>query len=168
MTRVEDIMSKEVFRCYGDDSLSTAAQLMWEHDCGCIPVVDGLLHVVGIITDRDVCMAAYTQGRGLSEIPVSSVCTREVRTCRKDEPLTLAEEAMAQAQVRRLPVVDEDGALVGLLSLSDLAQHLKFVSSSRNGALGPRNLSTVLEAVSRPREATHASPETNVGLSAVS
>jgi CBS domain-containing protein len=164
MTRVADIISKEVYRCHEDDSLNTVAQLMWEHDCGCIPVVDGLSRVMGIITDRDVCMAAYTQGRNLSQIPVSSVYTRDVRTCKQDEPLARAEETMAQAQVRRLPVVDQDGTLVGILSLSDLAQHLKFVSLTRNGALGPRNLSTVLEAVSRPRPATHVEPQPTVEL----
>lgn len=157
MTRVEEIMSKATYSCHPDDPLNSVAQLMWEHDCGCLPVVDGLSHVVGIITDRDVCMAAYTQGRSLSEIPVSRAYTRDVKTCKKDEPLSRAEDTMTQAQVRRLPVVDDNGALVGLLSLSDLAQHMKFVSLGRNGSLGPRNLSTVLEAVTRPRT-THTTP----------
>jgi CBS-domain-containing membrane protein len=152
MTRVEDIMSKEVFSCHMEDSLNTAAQIMWEHDCGCVPIVDGLGCVLGIVTDRDVCMAAYTKGARLADIPVSSTCTRELRTCKTDEPLSHAEETMTRAQVRRLPVTDADGHLVGMLSLSDLAQHLRLVSLGKSNPLGPRDLSNLMEAVSRPRE----------------
>lgn len=153
MHRVADIMTKDVVSCHMYDSLNTAARLMWEHDCGCVPVVDDLRRVTGMITDRDISMAAYIQGKSLKDILVQSVCSSTVQTCSKDHSLARAEEIMVQAQVRRLPVVEEDGTLAGILSLSDLAHHLTFVAPGKSSSLGPRNLSTVLEAVSRPRPA---------------
>lgn len=151
-TRVEDIMSTHVVGCRADDRLNKAAQIMWEHDCGSVPVVDEGSRVVGIITDRDMCMAAYTQGKSLIEIPVSSACSHEVQTCSRSDTITRAEELMTRAQVRRLPVVDDAGVLAGMLSMSDLAHHLKPASHAENNTLRPRELATVLEAVSRPRQ----------------
>src|SRR5438046_1875104 len=77
--KVEEIMSVDLETCRLEDTLNRPAQIMWEHDCGVVPVVDGEARVVGIITDRDICIAAYTQGRPLSEIPVSSACSQNVR-----------------------------------------------------------------------------------------
>jgi len=151
MNRVEDVMSGEVYFCHLDDTLNAAAQIMWERDCGCVPVVDDQRRVVGIMTDRDACMAAYTQGKALKELLVSAICAREVQTCKLGESLAAAEEKMAHAQIRRLPVTDQDGRLIGMLSLSDLAHHFKTSVAGPRGALGSRNISTVLEAVSRPR-----------------
>lgn len=151
MIHVEDIMSKQVFTVHPDDPVSTAAQLMWDHDCGCVPVVDARSHVVGIMTDRDICMAAFTQGKCLHEITVSSACATLVYTCHDSEPLSHAESLMVRAQVRRLPVVDSEGALVGMLSLSDLARHMALRSVSASNSVAPLQAATVLEAVSRPR-----------------
>lgn len=145
-------VSKEVFSCHVNDFLNRCAQIMWEHDCGCVPVVDDLSRLVGIITDREVCMGAYTQGRALSEIPVSSVCSREVQSVKPTDTLAHAEDLMAKHQIRRLPVVDEQNSVIGVVSLSDLAQHLKFVALGKSNVLGPRNLSLVFEAVSRRRD----------------
>ncbi|MET0385220.1 MAG: CBS domain-containing protein [Polyangiales bacterium] len=144
-------MSMDVASCSMDDSMNRVAQLMWERDCGCVPIVDELSRVIGIITDRDVCMAAYTQGRSLAELPVSLACSRDVQTCRGSDSLARAEALMTRAQVRRLPVVDDAGVLVGLLSLGDLAHRLKNVGAARSDTLGLRHVAAVLEAVTRPR-----------------
>jgi CBS-domain-containing membrane protein len=149
--RVDSIMSKNVFACRASDSVDVPAQLMWEHDCGSVAVVDGAGHVVGMITDRDICMAAHLQGHKLSEIPVSSVCSREVHTCRSDELVADAARLMAHAQVRRLPVIDADGQLVGVLGLSDLIRHLWFTRGHTDGAEYLRLIVAWLESVSRPR-----------------
>lgn len=147
---VESVMSKTVATCRPEDSLNAAAQIMWEHDCGCVPVVDADSRLIGILTDRDLCMAAYTQGKSLREISAGTICSRNVYSCHRDEPLWNAAGLMLRAQVRRLPVVDFDGRLAGILSLSDLARH---ASGSRPGSGGPwrKRVTSVLEAVSRPR-----------------
>jgi CBS domain-containing protein len=119
---ISEIMTRAVRTCRLDDSVNVAAQLMWDNDCGAIPVVDDAGKVVAVITDRDICMAAYTQGRPLDEIPVQSAASRSVATVRADDSLHRAEQVMSAAHVRRVPVVDADGRPVGILSITDLAR----------------------------------------------
>jgi CBS domain-containing protein len=123
--RVAEIMTSGVRTCRLTDSMNRVAQIMWEGDCGCVPVVDDEGKVVAMITDRDVCMAAYTQGRPLAEIQVSSAASAGAVTIREDDSLHVAEKLMHDHQVRRLPVVDSEGRPVGMLSLGDFARHLR-------------------------------------------
>jgi len=97
--------------------------LMWEHDCGCVPVVDSGGHVIGMLTDRDVCMGAYTQGRPLAAIPVITAMSPDVFSCRPEDTVASAERLMWAKQVRRLPVTDDAGRLMGLITLNDIARH---------------------------------------------
>lgn len=122
--RVEQIMARPVQFCGPDDSLAHAAQLMWNHDCGCLPVVarDSGAGVAGMITDRDICMCALFQKGPLEDLRVSTAMARQVQVCRPSDDLLSAEKIMRAARIRRLPVVDDDGALVGMISLADLAQ----------------------------------------------
>ncbi|MBN1240007.1 MAG: CBS domain-containing protein [Gammaproteobacteria bacterium] len=122
--RVEQLMSKQVYWCRPEDTLDRAAQLMWDHDCGALPVCtgNGETHVAGMITDRDICMSALFQGRPLHEIRISDAMTRESRVCRPEDSAADAEKTMRGAQVRRLPVVSADGQLVGIISLADIAR----------------------------------------------
>ncbi len=119
--KVQQIMNRNVRFCSSQDSLNTAAQIMWEAGCGAVPVVDEQSRPIGFLTDRDVCMAAYTQGKILKEIPVETAMARKVVTCGAEDDLSKAAVLMQQNQTRRLPVIDRDGKLVGLLSLDDLA-----------------------------------------------
>ncbi len=119
--RVKDLMSTNLATCRPDDPLATAAQLMWERDCGVVPVTDGAGRLLGVVTDRDACMAAYTQGRTLHAIPVEVAMARRVVTLHEDDPLPRAHELMRTHRLRRLPVVDAAHHVVGLLSLKDLA-----------------------------------------------
>jgi CBS domain-containing protein len=119
---IADLMSRNVATCLGDDRLDKAAGLMWELDVGCIPIVDGQHHVVGIVTDRDICMASYTQGKAPQQISVREAMAQEVYSCLPDDSISEVEEIMRKYRVRRVPVVDLDGRLVGLISLNDLAR----------------------------------------------
>ena len=120
--KVKKLMITEVGSCPSRDNLETAAQVMWELDCGCVPIVDPDSKVVGMLTDRDICMAAYTQGRALGKIPVSNVMSKEVYSCSPEDDLKTAENIMESKQVRRLPVIDDEGGLVGLLSFNDIVR----------------------------------------------
>ena len=120
--KVEELMTKDVGACRPFDSLDRTAKIMWERDCGAVPVVDQEGRVIAMLTDRDICMAALTQGRALEEIHVSSAMSRRLWSCRPQDDVKEAEKAMRAYQVRRLPVVDTDGKLVGVLSISDLAR----------------------------------------------
>jgi CBS domain-containing protein len=120
--RVRDVMSREPRTCRPSDNLNRAAQLMWEGDCGILPVLDEAGKPVGVVTDRDICMAAYTRGLPLNEISVGSVMSTVVYTAKPRDSLRSLMDAMAQHQVRRLPVVADDGELVGIVSLADIAR----------------------------------------------
>src|SRR5689334_2818143 len=146
---VQEIMTIDLETCHADDTLDRPSRLMWERDCGAVPVVDQESRVVGMITDRDICMAAYTQGRPLHEIPVSSACSRDVRACRDDDPLEEVEAIMAAAQVRRLPVLDKEGKLCGMVSLGDLAQHIR-KTEKKPDALSLDRVAATLAAICRP------------------
>jgi len=119
--KVEQIMNREVKTCGPKDSLNKAAQIMWDQPCGAVPVVDDQDRLVGFLTDRDICMAAYTQGKALEELRVETAMARKVAFCSADDDLGSAAQLMRQNRTRRLPVVNRDGTLVGLLSLDDLA-----------------------------------------------
>ncbi len=89
--KIEQLMTKEVRTCPPESGLNEAARIMWEHDCGCVPIVaaDRSGRLAGILTDRDVCMAAYTQGKPLAEIRASEVMSDEVVTCQPTTTLEL-------------------------------------------------------------------------------
>ncbi len=123
--RVQDLMTKQVYCCRPEDSLEKAAQLMWDHDCGCIPVCaggNGASNTIGVVTDRDICMNALFRGQPLRELRVGDAMAKEIRVCHPDDTLAAAERTMRDAQIRRLPVVDDTGALLGIISLADLAR----------------------------------------------
>ncbi|HSQ06033.1 MAG TPA: CBS domain-containing protein [Burkholderiales bacterium] len=118
---IGQVMTQGVKTCRPQDSLNAAAKLMWDNNCGTVAVVaDG--KVVGMLTDRDICMAAYTQGRALKDMQVSGAMSKGLFACRPDDPLAVAEEAMRANHIRRLPVTDADDHLVGILSLDDIAR----------------------------------------------
>jgi len=145
---IQDIMSTPAVTCRETDTLSRAAQLMWERDCGAIPVTDEAGALVGIVTDRDICMAAYTKGAPLSAIPISDAMAKQVFSCHADDPLEAAERLMSEKQIRRVPVVDGDNRPVGLLSLNDIARYA-VSARKRNGI--DREVTQTLAAICEPR-----------------
>jgi CBS domain-containing protein len=118
---VKDIMTRSVKACRPDDTLETAARLMWENDCGALPVVDREGHPQAMLTDRDICMAAYMRGKPLAALRVDGSMSATLSVCHGEDSLAAVTSRMAQQQVRRIPVVDKVGKLVGMLSLNDIA-----------------------------------------------
>lgn len=121
---VENLMSRQVQSCRVGDSLARAAELMWQHDCGAVPVCsgEGARRVAGVITDRDICMSALFSGRPLSDLRVNEAMSKSVSAVRPSDSLAQVERVMRDAHVRRLPVLDHDGRLIGMISLADLAR----------------------------------------------
>ena len=156
--KVTDLMTPEVQACTTHDSLNAAARIMWDHDCGCAPVVDTHGKLVGIVTDRDVCMAAYTQGLPLEKISVQRAMSAEVISCGRTDDLESAHRLMRTHEVHRLPVVDSRGRLAGILSLSDL---LKYAIGNGAGPSDAVEILTTLSALRRRRERHLAHAATN-------
>lgn len=121
---VRDIMTRSVATCSTVDTLQRAAQLMWDRDCGSIPVVDAEGRVVGVVTDRDLCMAGYTQGRALSTLAISGVLSGRVHACSPTDTVDQAVALMRRHRVRRLVVVDAQQKIVGMLALADIARYV--------------------------------------------
>lgn len=154
--KVRDVMTAPALCCRPEDSDDRAAQLLWENDCGVLPVVDGDGRAVGMVTDRDLCMAAYTRGRGLADLSVAEAMSREVFGCEEDDSIEDALQVMRQHGVRRLPVLDEDARIVGLLSMNDLVRAVTRDARGREAALLATALLGALGEVCRPRAASNA------------
>lgn len=154
MLDIERIMSRPVFACGPDDTLNAAARLMWDHDCGVVVVVDDGGRLVGMLTDRDICMAAYTRGQPLSEIAVRLAMSTEVEACQTTDSIASVEQKMANRQVRRIPVVDGSGQPIGVVSLNDLALAAAREGPSRAADLG--GVAKTLAAVCEHQVAVHA------------
>ena len=119
--KVQDVMTYEVRTCSPETNLSAAAMQMWRGDFGVMPVVAGG-KVVGMITDRDICIAAATKHRDPANIRVKEVISGQVYGCSPDTDIHEALKIMQQKQVRRLPIMSaEGGRLAGILSMNDVA-----------------------------------------------
>lgn len=118
--KVRDIMTRAPAFCHPDSNLAAAAEKMWAHDCGFLPVVDEALSVVGVITDRDICIALGTKDRRASSILVREVMSDKVYLCVPEDDIHSALKVLERGRVRRLPVVNRDGKLMGVLSMDDL------------------------------------------------
>ena len=121
--KVRAVMTKTVKFVGPRSDLASAGRMMAENDCGALPVVEDGGRVVGIVTDRDICLAMTAKNRYASGIPVSEVMSKKVYSCGPDEDIQTALRTMQTKQVRRLPVVNDDGKLQGILSMDDVVLH---------------------------------------------
>jgi CBS domain-containing protein len=150
--KVEHLMTQDVECCTPDDTLTGAAMIMWRRDCGIAPVVrPGTQDLVGVITDRDICMAAATRHLSTDDLFVRDVMGTQIFTCAPTDSLRTAEHRMAEGQVRRIPVTDRAGKLLGMISLNDIA--LSAERTERRGEALPTytDVMGVLKAVSAHR-----------------
>ena len=117
---VRELMSAPVATLTIDDTLNCAAKMMHDLGIGCVPIVDRHGLLVGILTDRDLALAGYEIGEAFWKLRIDGSMTKPVHTCRADDDLAIAAQAMRAHRVRRLPVVDAAGKPLGLISLDDL------------------------------------------------
>jgi CBS domain-containing protein len=143
--KVKDMMTSDVHTCQPETNLAMAAMQMWDGDFGVLPVVADGRKVVGMITDRDICMAAASKQRDPATIRVEEVVTGQVYGCSPDTDIHEALKIMQQRQVRRLPIINaDDGKLAGILSLNDIA--LKAQSDGR-AELSAQDVENTLKAI---------------------
>ena len=144
--KVKELMTTDVKRCSLETNLAAAAKIMWEGDCGAVPVTDESDHVVGVITDRDICIAAATRPRTEGEIPAKELISKELYTCAPDDEVRVALGTMQARKVRRLPVVERDGRLVGIVSIHDIAVQ----SRSKSADVSPDAVLDAFIAITAP------------------
>ena len=122
--KIEEVMTKQPTCCSPSDSVQHVAQMMRQQDVGAIPVVSDPVskHLVGIITDRDLCVTAVAEGKDPSVTPIADYFTKNVITCLPEETLESCEQKMKQYKIRRIPIVDKKNFCVGIVVQADIAR----------------------------------------------
>lgn len=128
--RVRDVMTWTAASCYADMNLAEAVEIMWNRNCGFLPIVDAQEKVLGVITDRDICIALGTRNRLPGEISVKDVATKGLYCCNLDDDVRSALQTMTRARVRRLPAISDAGKLEGVLSMDDVVFHTELGNST--------------------------------------
>ncbi len=149
--KVKDIMTSPVQYCGPDTNLAAAAKMMWDSDCGILPVVDRDGKVISMITDRDICMAVATRGRTAPDILVWEASSSRLHACSPNDDIKAALSTMQRGQVRRLPVVNEDGTLRGMLTMNDLVLNAEEAKGKKVPDLSYEDVINTLKAISSHR-----------------
>lgn len=121
MTRCSEVMTDTMFTGTSDLTLVGAASLMREHDVGVLPILDNDKKMIGLITDRDIVVKGLASNLSPSQTSVANIMSEDVITCRPDDEIEAALQRMSEAQIRRIPVVDEHNHVVGMISQADIA-----------------------------------------------
>ncbi|MBD0325318.1 MAG: CBS domain-containing protein [Pyrinomonadaceae bacterium] len=152
--KVREIMTIDVGSCGLETNLAAAARIMWDKDCGSVPVLDSEGRAIGLITDRDICMALATRNNLASELTVGDVVGGALTSCAPEDDVSVALRKMQDEQLRRLPVVDGEGKLVGILSLNDVILHSKRGKSKKGAHVSHGEVMNTLKALSQHRTPT--------------
>ena len=118
--KVRDLMTGKPSHCLPETNLGSATELMWNANCGCLPVLTMDGKISGVITDRDICVALGTRNRVAGEVKVAEVMSDKLYCCAPEDEIHLALQTFREARVRRLPVIARDGSLIGVLSIDDI------------------------------------------------
>jgi CBS domain-containing protein len=159
--KVKELMTVNAKACTPTSNLAEVAGLMWENDCGILPVVAHGGRVVGLITDRDVCMAAAMKHRHLENIAVEDVSSGKVISCHPDDDARAALKTMQENKVRRLPVVANDGTLKGVLSMNDIVLRVQEARDKKTPEVSYADVVTTYKAI-----CAHPLPMTQAKLAA--
>ena len=144
--RVRDVMTADVEACRPQTDAAAVAKMMWDRDCGFIPVIDQAGMLRGVVTDRDICIASATRRLLPEYMTASQLMTYPVHACGPDDDVSDALTAMKRFKVRRLPVISEAGTLVGVLSLNDIV-----LAAGRHAGPGANEIVAALAAICAPR-----------------
>jgi CBS domain-containing protein len=141
--QAKEIMSANPQCCTPDDTLRDAARMMADTDCGCLPVIDNKAgkRVIGVLTDRDIAIRGVARGK-TPDSKVNDVMSPAPACCSADDDVEVVEQIMVEKQVRRVPVVDAGGRIVGMIAQADLARD--------NRAASDREVGRIVEKISEP------------------
>ena len=133
--KVNEVMTPDVKAIWLTESLMDAAKLMWENDCGVLPVIKDGRKVIGMITDRDICMAVAMRDTNPSRVSVEEVMSGQVYAVDPEDNVSQALQTMQDHKIRRLPVLNHEGELVGMLSMNDVVLHTTTSKDAPAGAI---------------------------------
>ena len=142
--RARDIMTRDPQCCRREDTARRAAEIMRDQDCGVIPVVDESRRVIGIVTDRDLAVRIIASGKSV-DTRLNEVMTPGAKCCSADDDLRDVEHKMAELQVRRIPICDAGGRVLGIISQADIAR-----AAGTDSEVSEQEIALVLEQISEP------------------
>lgn len=148
--KIQEICTANPRTCGPDSNLASVAGMMWESDCGIIPVVYWNNKILGVVTDRDIAIAASTRNLSPAAITAGDVISRKVHACRLQDDARTAMRTMTKECVRRLLVVDDSGRLQGIVSLNDIVLASRDAKAARSGDITYQEVVAVLDAICRP------------------
>jgi CBS domain-containing protein len=133
--RVSSIMMRTPAACNSRVNLGAAVEILWQRNCGMLPVLDDQSKVIGVVTDRDLCIALGTRNRLPGEVTLAEVISGKVFSCKPEDDVHVALNTMAREKVRRLPVINREGKLEGILSMDDVVGHCEAKTFSKTPEL---------------------------------
>jgi CBS domain-containing protein len=149
--KVQDVMTETARFCRPENNLAEATAIMWEADCGFLPVVAEGGELIGVITDRDIAIALGTRDIRPSQIPVSAAMSSTVDTCSPADDIHTALKAMRRDQIRRLPVVNDEGLLMGIISMNDVVLQSQPITNHRASRLSYEDVVNTYKAICEHR-----------------
>ena len=149
--KVKDIMMGLPYYCQAETNLGAATELMWNANCGFLPVESSDGKVIGVITDRDICIALGTKNRPAGEVTVTEVLTGKLYSCAPDDDIHMALQTLKEAAVRRLPVISQNGNLVGVLSMDDILLRAEPSSLGKEPELSSDEVLRTFRAINQRR-----------------
>lgn len=145
--RVVEVMMGTPYYCCPETNLGIATELMWKGNCGFLPVVGEEGKIVGVLTDRDICVALGTRNRPAGELTAAEVMTQKVYSCAPEDEIHVAMRVMREGRVRRLPVVSRKGDLVGVVSIDDVLVRAEPLSLGRVAELSSEEVVRTFQAI---------------------
>lgn len=145
--RVLDVMMGTPYFCRPQSNLGVATELLWKGNCGFLPVVGSEDRVVGVVTDRDICIALGTRGRPSGEVTVAEVMSAKVHSCAPEDDVRIALDMMRAGRVRRLPVITKQGTLVGVISMDDVLLRAEEVGRVKETGISADDVVSALRAI---------------------
>lgn len=147
--KIQELMTRDVETCGPATDVAAVSMIMWRQDCGIVPVVDDDRRLIGVITDRDVCMALATRHRRPEELTARELMSGTLFTVRPEDDVRVALETMKSRRVRRLPVADAERRLRGMLSINDLVMAAQPSGARLTPELSANDLLTALQGICR-------------------
>jgi CBS domain-containing protein len=144
---VKDVMTKPVATCGPETNLAEATALMWDNDCGVLPVTGETGELVGIVTDRDICIALGTRNVRSSDLCVREVIKNLTVVCKSSDDIRTALQTMREGKIRRLPVVNDDALLEGIVSMDDVVLNARSTDGKMGSGISHGDAITTLQAI---------------------
>jgi CBS domain-containing protein len=145
--KVKEVMTQPALCCTAGTNVGAAVELLWVRNFGMLPVVGNDRKLLGVVTDRDICIAMGTRNRLARELTIGEIATQKVFTCTPDDEIHEALQTMAEKQVRRLPVVSREGVPQGVLSMGDIITHGELNKGERFCGLSSEEIIRSLEKI---------------------